>query len=305
MKTVLLTGATGFIGSQSIPPLREAGYEVHAITSRAAPPPSEGVGWHTLDLFDSAAVHALCARVKPTHLLHFAWYVEHGAYWTSPENLRWVSASLDLLRAFAENGGGRAALAGTCAEYDWDYGYCSEGVTPLASTSLYSASKVALGSLLASYAAQVNLSAAWGRIFYPYGAGEHPSRLIPSVITALLKNQPAPISHGEQLRDWLYVADVARAFVALLDSPVTDAVNIGSGVPVSIRDVVYQIGAKLGRPDLIQIGALPARPDDPPLLAADVRRLKHEVQWQTRYSLDAGLDAAIDWWRSTLGSMNE
>ena len=62
-----------------------------------------------------------------------------------------------------------------------------------------------------------DLSTAWGRIFYLYGPGEYPSRLVPSVIGSLLHDEPARCTHGRQLRDYLHVADVASAFAAILD----------------------------------------------------------------------------------------
>ncbi len=78
------------------------------------------------DLLDGRETEAVLSRVQPTHLLHFAWYTVPGRYWTAPDNLRWTEASLRLLRAFEAHGGRRVVMAGTCAEYDWRYGYCSE-----------------------------------------------------------------------------------------------------------------------------------------------------------------------------------
>ena len=57
--------------------------------------------------------------LRPSHLLHFAWYVTPGKFWTSPENIDWLQASLDLVTSFLDCGGERSVIAGTCAEYDW------------------------------------------------------------------------------------------------------------------------------------------------------------------------------------------
>ncbi len=261
-------------------------------------PPAEpqGVQWHRTDLLDTEQMSELLATVRPSHLLHFAWYAAPGKYWTSPENLRWVQASLGLLQAFAANGGQRVVMAGSCAEYDWRYGFCSEQVTPLAPATLYGTCKHALQTMVSAYAAQAGLSAAWGRIFFLYGPHEHPARLVASVIRSLLRGEPARCSHGNQVRDFLHVSDVADAFVTLLNSDVAGPVNVASGQPISIRDLVYRIAAKLDRADLIQLGALPTAADDPPLLMADVRRLRDEVGWLPSYDLETGLEQAIDWW---------
>lgn len=299
MKKVLLTGATGFIGRHCIPLLQSRGYEVHAVSSQAliavTAAPS-AVHWHQANLLDAAAVSALVPAVAPTHLLHFAWIVEPGVYWTSRENFAWVQSSLHLLRAFGECGGQRVVMAGTCAEYDWRYGYCSENMTPLQPTTTYGTCKHALQLLLATFASQSQLSAAWGRIFSLYGPGEQPQRLVAGVINSLLRDQPARCSHGEQIRDFLYVKDVADALVALLESSVTGPVNIASGQPIKLSQVLATIGHLTGKSDLIRLGARDVSPDEPDLLVAKVHRLRDEVGWVPQYDLEQGLRQTLDWW---------
>ncbi|MBI2267302.1 MAG: NAD(P)-dependent oxidoreductase [Armatimonadetes bacterium] len=297
MKKVLVTGAAGFIGRHSLPFLSSLGYEIHAVTSRQNATPEGEAHWHVTDLLDPHQVDALFAEVQPTHLLHLAWYTAHGKYWTSPENLKWAQAGIQLFRSFVQNGGRRVVSAGTCAEYDWRYGYCSEGVTPLAPATLYGTCKHALEHILASASLAHNVSMAWGRVFFLFGPHEPPGRLVPSVIRSLLAGDPALSSHGGQIRDFLHVRDVAEAFVSLLESEVTGPVNIASGKPVTLREVIHKIADRLCRPDLVRLGSLPARPDDPDLLLADVRRLTREVGWMPRHTLDEGLEETIAWWR--------
>ena len=86
--------------------------------------------------------------------------------------------------------------------------------------------------------------------------------------------------------------------MALLDSAVNDPVNIATGVPVSIKDVVYTIAGQLGRPDLIQLGAREAPESEPMFLTADVTRLRHEVNWFPRFDLSTGIAQTITWWRN-------
>jgi nucleoside-diphosphate-sugar epimerase len=303
MKKVLLTGASGFIGRHCLPLLLARGYEVHAVSSKH--PQTEAlsrtdVHWHQADLLDAAQSSDLLARVRPTHLLHLAWYAVPGKFWTSPENFRWVQASLSLFQEFAAGGGTRMVGAGTCAEYDWRYGYCSEGLTPPGTATLYGTCKHSLQLMLDVFARQSNLSSAWGRVFFPYGPHEHPEKLVAYVIRSLLRAEPARCSHGEQLRDLLYVGDVAGAFVALLESEVTGAVNIGSGRPVALKEVIHRIGQRLQRPDLIRLGAIPPSIGDTPLLVADVARLRDEVRWQPEYDLDEGLEQTISWWEENI-----
>ena len=300
MTRVLLTGGTGFIGRHCIDPLLARGYEVHAVSSRPSTVDGGEVTWHRTDLLNGAESRELVAAVQPTHLLHLAWYLEPGKFNHSIENVRWLRASLELLEAFSAAGGERAVLAGTCAEYDWSYGYCSETVTPLVPTTAFGRCKHALHQAFESLIATTDLSGAWGRVFFVYGPHEDPSRLVSSLTSVLLAGQKAPCSHGEQIRDYMHVADVGDAFAALLDSQVAGPVNLASGRPIPIKQVIAGIASRTGGADLVQWGAVATPRDDPPLIAADVRRLTNEVGWRPTHDLDSGLEQTVSWWRDHL-----
>lgn len=294
MSRVLVTGGSGFIGSHAIAPLLAAGHEVHAVSSRG-PAADAGAVWHRADLLASAEV---IAAVRPDVLLHLAWCTEHGRFWTAVDNVRWVEASLALLRAFVAVGGRRAVLAGTCAEYDWSGEEpLDESATPLRPTTLYGAAKHALHAVAVAYAAQVGLELAWGRVFFLYGPGEAPGRLVPAVARALLAAEPARTTAGTQVRDLLHVQDVAGAFAALVDSDVGGAVNVASGEGVALREVIELVARAAGRPDLLEVGALHTRPDEPVRLVADVTRLRKEVGFAPRVTLPEGIESTVAWWR--------
>lgn len=298
-RTVLVTGAQGFIGRPALTKLVELGYAVHAVISPSAVPMSlAGVEPHRLDLLDPQAVENVVATIRPSHLLHLAWVTDHPSFWTSLANLRWVEASLRLVDAFQRAGGHRLVVAGSCAEYDWGHTRCSESQTPLLPATLYGIAKQALRLLLEAHAVQASLSFAWGRVFFAYGPGEKVTRLVPSVIRALLKGERVACTSGIQQRDFLHVDDVASAFVAVLDSQVTGPINIASGQAIALKDLVGRIAARLGGEHLVDLEALPPRPGDPSVLVADVARLATEVGWHPHVSLERGLDSTIDWWRS-------
>jgi nucleoside-diphosphate-sugar epimerase len=296
---VLLTGGSGFIGARAVAPLLAAGCEVHALGRRAGQ--ADGVVWHEADLLDERASGQAVAEIAAERLLHLAWYTEHGRFWNAPENLDWVAASLRLLRAFAEAGGRRAVIAGTCAEYDWAHAAepCREldgahgDATPQRPATLYGTCKHATRLVAEAFAREAGLSVAWGRVFLLYGPGEDERRLVPDVARKLLAGEQAPTSDGTQVRDFMHVDDVAAAFAALLDSPVEGPVNIASGEPVSIADVLALIARAAGRPELLRLGALPRRSGEPDLLVADVARLRDEVGFAPSVALERGIAETV------------
>ena len=301
MKRILLTGAGGYIGRHMLDDLVARDFEVHAVSRTAETSDlseSENVIWHTNDLFDNSATSGLLAEVNATHLIHLAWITEPGAYWQSPENDAWLHASVKLLDSFLEHGGKRALLAGTCAEYDWTNGHCIEDETPLRAKSLYAESKLAFRDAAFELAKGSDLSVAWARVFFSFGPNERPERLVPAVVLALLAGERAKCSDGSLLRDFMYVADVASAMVAVLDSDFSGDINIASGDAVTLEDVVNRIATRLDAADRVDFGHYPRRDDDPQKITADISRLSDRIGWTPEYHLDSAIDRTIAWWRS-------
>lgn len=284
---VLVTGASGFVGRQAVPALREAGFEVLTPARRDA------------DLLDPAAARRLVLEVEPEYLLHLAWDVTPGKYWESPGNRLWVETTRALARAFGEAGGRRFVGAGTCAEYDWTSGdgLCVPGATPLKPATLYGVCKDAARAALEEEAAAGGFSAAWGRIFHLYGPHEHPLRFVPSVAAALLEGRPAKASSGVQIRDFLHVRDAGRAFAALLAADVAGAVNIGSGRAETLAFVARTLARLAGRPELLRLGDLPSAPNDPLRLVPDLSALR-VIGFSPRFELEDGLADALAWRRA-------
>ena len=299
MGRVLVTGAAGFIGLPLLSALRRGGAEVHALSRDPLPTRALGVHAHRVDLADAPALEALMRELAPERLVHLAWYTAHGSFWSAPENLAWVGRSLQLMHAFVRHGGRRVVMLGSCAEYDWRAAGepLNEARAPLAPATLYGAAKDALRRVAAVYAAQEEVEFAWGRPFFLYGPRESPARLVPSVIRALLAGEDADISGGGQIRDFMYVEDLAGALVALLASSVTGEINLASGAGIGVGDLVERIAGLIGGPGSVRRGALPDRPGDPPRLVADIARLREEVGYRPRWTLAAGLEATIAWWQ--------
>ncbi len=300
MKRVLLTGASGFVGQQCIPLLMKAGYEIIAISRNKHSMTAQNTHFEAINLLNIEKTQKLINNYHPEYLLHLAWYAKPGSYWEAEENYQWVNASLNILKAFAGNGGKRVVFAGTCAEYDWRYGYLNEELTPLQPITTYGTCKLSLQKMVESYGRQHDLSYAWARLFYMYGEHEHPSRLVPGVCQKLLQNETVQVWHGNQIRDFLNVKDVACALVGLLNNDLTGPVNVCSGKPVAIREIVRCIADILDKHDLVRYGAVPRNTNDPALLVGDPQLLIRSLGWQPEISLTQGLDSAIAFWRKQL-----
>jgi nucleoside-diphosphate-sugar epimerase len=291
---ILVTGASGYIGRQVRGWCAAQGLDVHA-TARTPPSSAGGATWIAADLLDAAERRRLMAAVRPTHLLHLAWTTAHGAYWTSPQNIDWLAATLDLARLFGETGGRRLVGVGTCMEHTIGGKASGAGQTPQR-RPLYSVAKYACRMVLDQLAHDLGLRFAWARVFFSYGEHEHPARLVPSVINNLLAGRAADCTSGTQLRDFMHVRDVGAALAALLMSECEGSVDLGTGDGVRIAEVVRLVGTLMDKPHLIRLGALPGRPGEPAEMLADGGRLRDEVGFVPRYSLEQGLRETIAWW---------
>lgn len=285
-KRILVTGGSGFVGGHMLPLLRARGYDVHAPL-------------HTeMDVLDARAVTRVLRDIRPTYLLHGAWIATPGVYQESPENEAWKNASLHLFREAMENGAQRIVGVGSCFEYEWPNGPCSEDHTPTDNAStFYGRCKNACREELMTLATTHNVSAAWGRIFFLYGPGEPAQKLVASVIRSLLRGDSAECTHGKQIRDFLYVADVAHAFITLLESDVQGAVNIASGEAITLKELIETAAGLMHAEDRVVFGARDAPPNEPPVITATIDKLRSSG-WQRRYTHEDGLRASIDWWKS-------
>ncbi|WP_439534553.1 NAD-dependent epimerase/dehydratase family protein, partial [Polymorphobacter sp.] len=197
MSRIVVTGASGFVGRAALAPLRATGHEIHLLGRH--PDPASGCQVHAIDLL-AVDPAPLLAAIRPSHLLHLAWYAEPGKFWQAPENLDWMAATLRLVRGFAAAGGSRAVIAGSCAEYDWSHPRLEETVTPLAPATLYGTAKARLFQTLAAAAPILGLSLAWGRLFFPYGPDERSGRLLADVVDSVRAGRRVATSDGAQRR---------------------------------------------------------------------------------------------------------
>ena len=298
---VLITGASGFVGSHVARLLVAEGCEVYALVRESSNRwrirdilPSMYLRQSDLVAFEN--VNTYLQEIKPELCIHLAWYAVPGKYLNSQENLDSIQASINLLSQLAELGCKRFVGIGTCFEYDLSLGYLSESSLTKPIT-LYAATKVALSTILQQFAQITEMEVAWIRLFYQYGPMEDERRLIPSVISSLLRDEVVKTTKGEQIRDFLHIEDVASAIWAVAKSNVSGVVNVGSGQPVTVGQIALELGNLLGKPDLIHLGALPYRPNDPMFICANNELLRKKTDWTQKYNLTTGLKNTIEWYK--------
>lgn len=303
MQRVLLTGAAGFIGCQIARLLLNEGHEVHAIIR----PQTDRWRLDGLerdlaiidgDLHDLPAFRARLRAVRPDICLHLAWRGWAGQA-TVDDNMVSLSMSLNLLREMRDLSCDRFVAAGTCFEYDCRRDRLPETalLQPQGFNPMYGACKKALFELSQQFAALTAMRVVTPRVFNCYGPFEDAKGLIPSITLALLRGEPARVTPGQQVRDYLHVQDVASAIWRVATSDLTGAVNIASGEPVLIAEIAMRLGRMIGRPDLVHLGAIPYRPSDPMRIVADATLLRRHLGWAPKFDLDQGLADTVRWWR--------
>lgn len=252
MKKLLVTGASGFVGIHLFPFLKEKGYEIFPCYNSNKSNFPKDTNPVKVNLLDQEERRRLLMDIKPTHLIHLAWYVNPLDYLHSIENIDWLAASIDLYKEFFKNGGKKCISVGSCAEYNWDEPLLEENETSLKSDTLYAFAKNTTHSCLEKLSYLGNFEMVWARIFWLYGPGESSKRFIPSLISTLLGGNKFICRDPYKEIDILYVKDVAYAISCALDNNLTGSLNIASGISVSIESIVREVATILDCHHLIK-----------------------------------------------------
>ena len=293
-KRVLITGGTGFIGRNVVNQLIEKGYEVHSLVFPPFAPEQKGLFQYEMNLMDSVAVARFLSENKFENLIHLAWYVGKGCH-VHNFNMDWTISTLNLIKLFVEYGGKCFVGAGTISEYEYKYGYLLEDTTPTDPQTLYGNSKNAIFNIAKVYCKQNDCKFKWPRIFNLYGPAEKPARLMPSVINSCLKGEDVKVSDCLKFQDYLHVEDTASGIIAVFESDIDGAVNICSGKPVQLREIVNKIAEYTDFKGQILWGAIPAAFGDD-LVVGNNEKLK-STGWVPKYNLEEGLKQTINWWK--------
>lgn len=266
-KRVLLTGATGFVGRQILETLLQADVRLRLVVRDGGesrlPQLGEAEIVRTADLFKATADWWATTCQGVDTVVHAAWYAEPGLYMQSPKNLDCLAGTLQLAAGCMRAGVQRFVGIGSCSEYDMSAGHLSID-TSLSPTTPYAGAKAAAFLALSTLLPMQGISFAWARLFYLHGEGEDARRLVPYLRARLSAGEPAELTSGTQIRDYLDVAEAGAQIAALALGAQTGAVNICSGRAQTVRELAEQIADEYGRRDLLRFGARADNHFDPP-----------------------------------------
>lgn len=236
---IAVTGASGFVGRHVLAEFASRGIEVVATSRRemARSNPSTSVRWVTLDMAHPPA-SGMAALGHPDVLLHLAWNgLPHY------RSLHHFESELPLqyrfLAGLIREGLGTLVTTGTCLEYGMQSGPLPEDAATLPTTP-YGYGKDALRKQLELLKAVQPFNFTWARLFYMHGEGQPETSLLPMLEKAVAQGKHSfDMSGGEQLRDYLPVAEVARRLVDLaIGRQNLGTINLCSGQPISVRSLV-------------------------------------------------------------------
>jgi dTDP-6-deoxy-L-talose 4-dehydrogenase (NAD+) len=191
--------------------------------------------------------------------------VEPGQYLQSEKNIDCLVGSLNLVKGAIQAGIKKFVGIGTCFEYDLSKKDLSVD-TPLKPNSLYGITKAALFSNLADWLSKSSVEFTWCRLFYLYGEGQDPRNLVPYLRSRLEKNDLAKLTTGTQIRDYLNVSDAAKKIAEIVIGRQVGAINICSGIPITIRQLAEKIADEYGKRELLKFGARHYNFVDPPYI---------------------------------------
>lgn len=302
---VLLTGGAGFVGACLARKLLDQGLDVHLLTRPDSNPwrirDLQGrARLHEVDLLDEAAVSKLLPSVNPDVVYHLATY---GGYpeQTDPDRiLRTNILGLwNLLKACEPTRCGLVVNCGSSSEYGFQPHPTRESDL-LDPNSHYAVSKAAATLLCRHVSRTGKIPIATLRLYSVYGPFEEPTRLIPTLIRRALVQEPLVMVDPETGRDFVFIDDVLRAFVAWdrLAALNGDPINIGSGIQSTVRTALDTVLRLTGSRSEVQWNRMPPRVWDSRIWVADITQARARLDWSPEIAFDEGIRRTIDWQRA-------
>jgi nucleoside-diphosphate-sugar epimerase len=312
IKGIYLTGATGFVGRHVLSELISQGYKVYCLISgkkfieELNHPQVQYVEIDFLVAGFEAKVNAFFTENKADCLIHSAWYTEHEDYLTNSINKEWVKSSKLLIDAFYRHGGKRFIGLGTCVEYDFSLlnGKPIATSTPLKGNTLYAKCKIEVFNHLNQAHKASGIDFVWARLFFIYGSHDKKGRLIPYIYEQIMQGRHAVPKFGGAKRDYIYVNDLAKQIVSLIESNYKGALNLGTEKAFKIQEIFDSVGKIMHKKNLIVKNEVLSHNTEyePSSIVADLKEWHHIQQDFDMTGLTEGLEQTINWMRKNYSS---
>lgn len=298
--TLIITGANGFIGSHLTRTALENGFKVVAVMRQSADLTRIRSLLGNVDLIeccfkDTETIEQIRSSENIKTWIECGWQGVAGANRNDTAQISEnISRIVNNVEMASYLGCGTWIGLGSQAEYGNPNCKISETQLP-APTTIYGMAKLASCWAGMGMAKALGIRQVWLRIFSVYGPGDHEHWLIPYVIRKLLERQPIELTKGEQLWDYLYVEDAAKAILSCVVSENAEGIyNLGCGSSVPLKEVVQKICEICKAKDAPQYGAIPYRPDQVMHLESDITRIMEDTGWVPTTSMENGLNRVVE-----------
>jgi nucleoside-diphosphate-sugar epimerase len=304
-QAILLTGATGFIGAQLAKDLCVNGFVVVAAvrkdsnTYRFKDFSNENL--HFINI-DTPTFKAELEKHQPTCLIHSAWEgvsAKDRASWSvQAKNIQWTVSLLELAKGVGIR---RVISFGSQAEYGAFEGRINEDRI-CKPNSAYGAAKLASLDILSAFCDLNSIEWLWFRLFSVYGFYEGKDWLIPSVISNAYFNKSMDLTLCEQRYDYLHSRDLSQAIINVLrdQSGISGVFNLSSNGSIPLKHIIHRIKNRINPEALLNIGALPYRPNQVMHMEGDSSRFNHQFNFNIESDFDSKLNEVVDHWVAIL-----
>jgi UDP-glucose 4-epimerase len=301
LSCALVTGAAGFVGANLARRLLADGWEVELVVHPGSDPwrledVRGDARLHEADVTDAAAVEAVVAAARPTHVFHLA---AHGAYSWQTDASRIletnVVGTLRVLATALRAGCAAVVNTGSSSEYGFADHAPSEDELP-APNSIYAVGKTAATLLAGLLGRDSSTRVSTLRLYSAYGPFEEPGRLLPTLALAALDHRLPPLVDPSTARDFVHVDDVVEAYLAAAErGGAGEVYNVGSGTQTTLAELVRVAGEVFGFTPEPEWGSMPARDWDTGTWVANTAKIARELGWAPRASLPDGLRGLGEW----------
>lgn len=311
---ILITGATGFVGSNLVRRLTAENFEIHLLTRsnsnfwRIADIISKTKN-HAVDLLEKEKLNAVMSAVQPDYVFHLANAGLYGGISVSDHDLAETNiiGLINLLSALEKVNYKKFINFGSSSEYGLKENSMKE-TDACFPVNAYGITKLA-ATLYAKLVAETqNKPIITFRLFSPFGPHDDHRRLISHVILSLLSGKDLDLGNPNAVRDYIFVEDVIDLLLETMDSKINakgEIFNVGGGEEIKIKKIVNLIAELINPNAKITWNQNSNRPWESPKWEADMNKTFNFFNWKLKHSIESGLEKTVNWFRQNQKIYNQ